>query len=52
MTPHVKVNGTEHVLLVPSLAAVPAIDLRERRGELTSYRAEIVAALDYLFLGV
>lgn len=52
LTPHVKIANVEHVLLVPSLAAVPAADLRELRGQLTPYRDEIVAALDYLFLGV
>ena len=52
LTPHVKVAGVDHVVLVPSLAAVPVGDLRELRGQLTPYRAEIVAALDYLFLGV
>lgn len=52
LAPHVKVAGVDHVLLVPSLAAVPASDLRAVRGDLSPYRAEIVAALDYLFLGL
>ena len=52
LTPHVKVASVDHVLLVPSLAAVPAGDLRELRGQLAPYRNEIIAALDYLFLGV
>ena len=52
LTPHVKVAGVDHVLLVPSLAALPAAELRELRGQLASYRDVIVAALDYLFLGV
>ncbi len=52
MTPHVKVAGAEHVVLVPRLAGVPAGDLRELRGQLTAHRNEIVAALDYLFLGI
>lgn len=52
LTPHVKVANVDHVLLVPALAAVRADDLREPRAQLTAYRAEIVAALDYLFLGV
>jgi toxin CcdB len=52
MTPHVKVAGIDHVLFVPRLTAVRADDLRELRGRLTPYRDEIVAALDYLFLGV
>ena len=52
LTPHVKVSRVDHVLLVPSLAAMLADDLRELRGQLDAYRSEIVAALDYLFLGV
>jgi toxin CcdB len=52
MTPHVKVAGSDYVLLVPSLAAVRAADLRKSKGNLASHRTEIVAALDYLFLGV
>ena len=52
LTPHVEVAGVEHVLLVPALTAVLAADLREARGHLLGYRDQIVAALDYLFLGV
>jgi hypothetical protein len=52
MTPHVHVADGDHVVLIPALTAVRAEDLRQRRGELVRYRDEIVAALDYLFLGV
>jgi toxin CcdB len=52
LTPHVAIDGSAYVLVVPSLAALAAADLRVRRGQLTGYRTEIVAALDYLFLGV
>jgi toxin CcdB len=52
LTPHVTVLKVEYVLLIPSMTAVLATDLRVRRDEVTKYRAEIVAALDYLFLGV
>jgi toxin CcdB len=52
LTPIVKIAGVEHVLLVPRMTAVSASDLRVMRDQLASYRAEIVAALDYLFLGV
>jgi hypothetical protein len=48
----VTVAGVDHVLLVPSMTAMLADDLRELRGQLVSYRDQIVAALDYLFLGV
>lgn len=52
LTPHVKIAGIDHVLVVPSMTAVRAEDLRELRGQLAPYRDEIVAALDFLFLGV
>lgn len=52
LTPHVRVSDLDHVLLVPRMAAIAAADLRELRGRLTSHRDAIVAALDYLFLGV
>jgi toxin CcdB len=52
LTPHVTVSGVEHVLLVPSLTAMRANDLRASKGHLAEYRSEIVAALDLLFLGV
>jgi toxin CcdB len=52
LTPHVKVSGVDHVLLIPRLAAVAAADLRVVKDQLGAYRDEIVAALDYLFLGV
>jgi len=52
LTPHVRVSDIDHVLLVPSMTAIAAGDLREHRGQLTAHRESIVAALDYLFLGV
>jgi toxin CcdB len=52
LTPHVRVSDVDHVLLVPNMAGVAARDLRELRGQLKAYREAIVAALDYLFLGV
>jgi hypothetical protein len=52
LTPHVSVGGVAHVLLVPAMTAIAAGDLRELRGHLGANREAIVAALDYLFLGV
>jgi hypothetical protein len=51
LTPHVRVSDVEHVLLVPSMAAIAAGDLREHRGQLIAHREAIVAVIDYLFLG-
>lgn len=52
LTPHVQVAGIDHVLLVPAMTAVQAADLRDSKGQLAKHRDAIVAALDYLFLGV
>jgi toxin CcdB len=52
LTPVVTVANVEHVLLVPRLTAIAAADLRTVIDRLTAYRSDIVAALDYLFLGV
>jgi toxin CcdB len=52
LTPIVKVGTADHVLLVQYLSGIPAVDLREVRGQLGKHRHDIVAALDYLFLGV
>jgi len=52
LMPTVKVLGVDHALIVPRLAAVPAADLRAVKDSLSTYRNEIVAALDLLFLGV
>jgi hypothetical protein len=52
LTPIVKVLGAEYVLLVPRMAPVAVTDLRTTKDQLGSYRNEIAAALDFLFLGV
>lgn len=52
LTPIVRVSGVEHVLLVPRMAPMASADLRGVKDQLVSYRNEIVAALDFLFLGV
>ncbi len=40
------------MVLIPKLTAMSTVDLRETKGSLVSFRDQIVAALDYLFLGV
>ena len=52
LTPIVKVLGVEHVLIVPRMAPVGMTDLRGAKDQLGSYRDEIIAALDFLFLGL
>jgi hypothetical protein len=52
LTPIVKVADVDHILLVPRMVAIAATDLRAVKDRLTAYRGAIVAALDFLFLGV
>jgi toxin CcdB len=52
LVPIVQVHGTEHVVLVPSLASVPACDLGPPVGSAVYARAELLAAVDLLFFGV
>jgi hypothetical protein len=52
LTPHVSVGSVAHVLIVPAMTAIAAGDLRDPCGQLGAYREAIVAALDFLFLGV
>jgi toxin CcdB len=52
LTPIVSVGGVEHVLLVPRMTSVASIDLRITKAQLVVNRDAIVAAIDFLFLGV
>jgi toxin CcdB len=50
--PVVTFAGVEHVVFVPQMSSLAAVDLRNHRGQLSAYRSEILAAIDYLFFGV
>jgi toxin CcdB len=52
LTPVVSVGGVDHVLLVPRMTSVAAIDLRIAKAQLVINRDAIVSAIDLLFLGV
>lgn len=52
LTPFVDIDGAEHVLLVPSLAAIRTQDLGTTVASVARHRVEILAAIDYLFFGV
>ncbi len=52
LTPAVTVNGSQFVVLVPAMSGVRLRDLRDRVGSLLIARAELLAAIDYLFFGV
>ena len=51
LMPLVRVNSEDCVLLVPSLTNLPATDLKQVVDNIGSKRQDIVAALEYLFLG-
>lgn len=52
LTPIVRVQRQEHVLLVTSLTTLPAQSLRDSVATLADRRHDILAAVDYLFFGV
>jgi toxin CcdB len=52
LNPTVKHDGTEYVLVVQELAAVPIAALGKRVMSLASRRADIIAALDVLITGI
>jgi toxin CcdB len=52
LTPIVTVESVEHVVLVPALTGVRHRDLGVRVHSLAAARAELLAAIDYLFFGV
>ena len=52
LTPIVAFQGSQHVVLVPSLAGVRSRDLSKQHGSIASARSELLAAIDYLFFGV
>lgn len=51
LMPNVMIDGRELHVLIPSVAAVAATDLRKPIGNLAPERDRIIAAIDYLFLG-
>lgn len=52
LMPVVELGGREFVLLMPSITNVPANELRGPVGNLAASRDRIVAAIDWMFLGV
>jgi toxin CcdB len=52
LTPIVRVQRKEHVLLITSLATLPAQSLRDSVASLADRRDDILAAVEYLFSGV
>jgi len=52
VTPLITFEGEKYLLLMPQLSGIAKTDLGARVGDLSSYRDEIIAALDFLFLGI
>lgn len=52
LTPAVHVNDAEFVALIPAMTSLRARDLGKPIASLVGARAEILAAIDYLFFGV
>jgi toxin CcdB len=52
LTPMITFEGEKYLLLIPQLSGIAKADLGIRAGDLSRYREEIVAALDFVFLGI
>lgn len=52
LTPTVRFEGRDYVLLTPQLAGIPARELGPAVGSLAAERRAIVAALDLLITGI
>jgi len=50
--PSVALKENELAVVVPRLAVVRSRDLQEKVGSIAAARAELLAAIDYLFFGV
>ncbi|WP_134726671.1 CcdB family protein [Paracoccus luteus] len=51
LTPPVRLNDQDWVVIVPQLAAIPARNLRQRVGSLSDHADEIFRAIDILTHG-
>ena len=50
--PVVVLRGNDHIVVVPRLTVVRSRDLVEKVSSLAAARAELLAAIDYLFFGI
>lgn len=50
--PVVALLGNDHVVVVPRLTAMRSRDLIEKVASIATARAELLAAIDYLFFGL
>lgn len=52
LTPVVTVNGERYIALIQLIAGVGREGLGRELGDLSSHRAEIVAAIDFMLAGI
>ena len=52
LTPILKFDGKEYLMLTPQIAGIPVRDLGPIAGNLATDRDTIVAAIDFLLAGV
>jgi toxin CcdB len=52
LTPLLQIDGEPFLMMTPQLAGIPRSELGARVSEVPQYRAEIIAALDFLLTGV
>jgi len=52
LTPVVRLEDAEYVVLTHALARLRSRDLMERRSSVASARGDLLAAIDYLFFGI
>ena len=52
ITPAVRLDDEEYVVMIPSLASLPARGLAQRVANLQNHRDQLLAAVDLLFYGV
>lgn len=50
--PVVVLQGNEHVVVVPRLTVIRSRDLIEKISSIATARAQLLAAIDYLFFGL
>lgn len=52
LTPHLKINDQDYLLLTPQLAGIAKNGLGDAVVNLAAYRDEIIGALDFLLTGI
>lgn len=51
LTPNLRFDGKDYLMLTPQLAGIPARELGPVVGDLASHRDAIIAAIDFLLSG-